>query len=361
MECVVKKVRQMKKEILLSIVAVAFLLTAYGSIHNNAKVVTKESVNEATEEELLLQTTAKVSEVQEKVGAITGAMETESVPEKEENAIEVIEEIQVESVQEAEETAEEVPEKIVDSEPPVINGVQEITVYLGDAISYKKGIKVNDNLDENVELTVDNSAVNRNAVGDYPVYYTAVDSAGNQASAQTVLHIVTKPEIKDADVWPLVDAVIAQVTTPEMSLWDKAYAIWEWCGTQIDYLAVEEKFSNEWEATYYGLQNRAGDCYVYYATYKIFMDRLGVPNLCVSRIKGESPHYWNLVNLGNGWYHSDCSPRRVGHVYKCFMQTDAQVQSYTDFYTERPNYYAFDTSAYPERGTEILFDGWQER
>ena len=146
-----------------------------------------------------------------------------------------------------------------------------------------------------------------------------------------------------------------------MALWDKAYAIWEWCRTQICYSAVAEDFDNEWEATYYGLKNRAGDCYVYYAAYKIFMDRLGVPNLCVSRINGESPHYWNLVNLGNGWYHSDCSPRKAGHIYKCFMQTDAQVQSYTDFYTERPNYYVFDTSVYPERGTEILFDGWQQR
>jgi hypothetical protein len=37
------------------------------------------------------------------------------------------------------------------------------------------------------------------------------------------------------------------------------------------------------------------------------------------------------------------------------MQTDAQVQSYTDSYPQHPNYYVFDTSLYPERGEEIIF------
>ena len=345
----------MKKVMLLGAVAIVFLLTAYGSVQTNTKATAMESVNQTVESENMQETTAQVSEQQEVVETSESVLteaETEIAEEGQEETLQNAEALTEESVTEA-------VEEVVDNEPPVIAGVQEITVYLGNAISYKKGITVSDNVDENVELSVDNSAVNRNAVGDYPVYYTAVDSAGNQASVQTTLHIVEKPEIKDTDVWPLVDAVIAQVTTPEMALWDKAYAIWDWCRTQITYAPVAKELENEWEATYYGLKNRAGDCYVYYATYKIFMDRLGVPNMCVSRVQGDSPHYWNLVNLGNGWYHCDCSPRKAGHVYKCFMQTDAQVQVYTEYYKERTNYYVFDTSAYPERGTEILFDGWQ--
>ena len=75
----------------------------------------------------------------------------------------------------------------------------------------------------------------------------------------------------------------------------------------------------------------------------------------VRRVGGTSDHWWNLVNLGNGWYHCDSSPRRKKDTYRCFMQTDIQIQAYTDSRPEHPNYYVFDETLYPERATEIVY------
>lgn len=257
--------------------------------------------------------------------------------------------------EEAEVVAEE-----TDTEAPVITGVQEITAYLGDSISYKKGISVTDNSDETVELKIDTSAVDVSTIGDYPVVYSASDSAGNMTSVDAVLHIIEQPGIGESDVAPLADAVISKVTTPEMSNWDKAYALWNWCRQNVKYSYSAGNRTSVWTGAYEGLHDRTGDCYTFYATYEVLLKRVGIETMKVSRIDDESNHWWNLVNLGDGWYHCDTSPRRIGHTYKCFMQTDEQIQQYTDFYTEKPNYYTFDTTLYPERGTVIVYDGWAQ-
>ena len=58
---------------------------------------------------------------------------------------------------------------VEDTEPPVITGVTEQTIPAGTSVSYKRGVTVTDNHDEDVELVIDNSAVNLNEPGDYPV------------------------------------------------------------------------------------------------------------------------------------------------------------------------------------------------
>lgn len=80
-------------------------------------------------------------------------------------------------------------EVIEDTEAPVINGVEELTVAAGSSVSYRRNITVTDNYDDEVELTVDNSEVNLNAEGDYRITYIATDSAGNEAKETTILHV----------------------------------------------------------------------------------------------------------------------------------------------------------------------------
>ena len=58
---------------------------------------------------------------------------------------------------------------IADTTPPVITGVQDQTVYVGDTISYKHGVTVTDDKDTDVELVVDNSGVDLETPGTYTV------------------------------------------------------------------------------------------------------------------------------------------------------------------------------------------------
>lgn len=249
------------------------------------------------------------------------------------------------------------PTETPDTTAPIIEGVTLLTVSLGDAVSYRKGITVSDDSGESISLQIDNSAVILDEIGIYPVIYSAKDSSGNETRVETTLSILEPSGVDVAYVISLADQVIAEQTTEDMSLWDKVYTLWSWCHKNIQYSYASGSRSSAYAGAYEGLHHRKGDCYAYYATFSVLLDRLGVENLCVAREGGQGNHWWNLVNLGDGWYHCDSSPRKREHRYKCFMQTDAQLMEYQNFYVEHPGYYSFDASLYPERETTPVFEG----
>lgn len=241
---------------------------------------------------------------------------------------------------------------------PVMTGVTNLTVEVGSNISYKRGVEVTDDSGESV-LEIDTSTVDLNTVGTYEVVYTATDPSGNTATQTIVVTVVNPPAVTEEQVNELADAVIASVITEDMTPYEKAWALWEWCHSQIKYsysAGNRGLLAGAWE----GLHDRRGDCYAYYATYEVLLTRVGIENMCVTRIGGDSNHWWNLVNLGDGWYHCDTSPRKLGHKYKCFMQTDEQIAAYEAIYTEiapeKHNYFTFESDLYPERATTIIYE-----
>lgn len=245
--------------------------------------------------------------------------------------------------------------EIIDTTPPVIEGVKALAADEGGNVNYKKDIVLSDNANGEIALEVDRDAVDMNVPGVYPVYYIASDLSGNTATAETSITVreVVAPE--EEAVNALADALIAKKITPEMSQYDMAYTLWQWCRKNITYTTTKGDRSSVWAGAYEGLYKKKGDCYTFFATYSLLLTRCGIENLCVARVGGTSNHWWNLVHIESGWYHCDTSPRRTGDHYKCFMQTDAQVQAYTESYPEHPNYYTFDPELYPERATEIIF------
>ena len=243
---------------------------------------------------------------------------------------------------------------IVDTTAPVITGAKDQAIYEGKSVSYKKGVEVNDNSGEEIELVIDKSKVDTNKVGTYPIYYSATDSSGNTVQVETTLTVKEKIIINEAYVRPMVEKIVKKVTNSSMSTWDKAYALYKWCANNIYYGSRGDRTSI-WTGAYEGIHDRSGDCFTYYATYAAMLEVAGIPHMKVSRVGGTSNHWWNLVNVGNGWYHCDSSPRRIGDSYICFMQTDAQVAAYTESYPEKPNYYTFDVNKYPERATTIVY------
>ncbi len=249
---------------------------------------------------------------------------------------------------------------VPDTEPPVISGVAPIVVAQYGTVAYKKTISLSDNSNGTVRLEVDASEVDLNTIGDYRISYTATDESGNQAIVFTTLTVREASVLeKQEAVEKAVDDLFAEILTDDMSMWTKVYKLWQWCRNNIKYTSDEGDMTNEYTGAYEGLINRKGDCYSYYATFKILLDKLGIDNLKCERKGGDSEHYWNLVNLGDGWYHCDCSPRRQGDTFYTFMQTDNQVKAYNHTYKERPNYYTCDWDAYPERSTTVIYDGWE--
>lgn len=227
-----------------------------------------------------------------------------------------------------------------DEEAPVIGGAVDFTVQKGASVSYKKMVAVTDNCPDGLELEVDASGVNLNEEGEYQITYTARDLAGNTAS--TTVKVTVIPATYDEDeVNRLADAVLERIITPEMSDMDKLEAIYNYTKSHIGY--INDSAKGNWvRAAYEGLSTGRGDCYVYACTAKVLLTRAGITNMDIAKIPDSTEHYWNLVDIGDGWYHFDTTPR-VDHP-TIFMWTDAQLMEYSKSHDNCHNY---DHEVYP--------------
>lgn len=240
-----------------------------------------------------------------------------------------------------------------DTEPPMVQAVN-FSVKVGGSVSYKTHVTYFDELDPMPELTVDNQAVDTNTIGEYEVVYTVTDSSGNRASSTAVLHVVDSV-VTEEEVSSLAAEVLADITTEDMTKMQKAYAIYRWVGGHIGYVDTSEK--QDWVTSAYdGLTRRTGDCYTYFAVAKALLTEADIDNLDVVKVKRyttSSNHYWNLINVGSGWYHMDCTPfHDVEH--NLFMVTDEEVHAWdiARGWAE----HNFDETLLPDRATESVQD-----
>ncbi|MDE5891919.1 MAG: transglutaminase, partial [Acetatifactor sp.] len=230
---------------------------------------------------------------------------------------------------------------VEDVEPPVIQGTQDLLIYVGDSISYRKNVTVEDNCPEGLQLTVDTGSVNLKEAGVYPVIYTAVDAAGNTTSVTVQLTVIARMYSIE-EVNALADAVLEGIITPDMSDRDKAWAIYTYIRRNVGYINHSEK--GDWaRAAYEGLVKHQGDCYVYACTAKALLTRAGIKNMDIAKIPTRLQHFWNLVDVGDGWYHFDTTPRSDHTVF--FLWTDAELMEYSNAHYRCHNY---DPELYPE-------------
>ncbi len=243
---------------------------------------------------------------------------------------------------------------VTDDEAPVISGAQNIEVFLGGTVSYRNGVTVTDNEDPNPTLTIDNSKVNLEEVGQYDVTYTATDASGNSSSVTIKLSVKKKPStsVDEEAVMELARGVLAKIVKESMTEREIAFAIYKWTYSNIMYTDSSDKSS--WvKGAYQGFKNRTGDCFTYFAVAKALYIAAGIENVDVEKSDtSHSRHYWSLINLGDGWYHVDCTPRKgSGDLF--FMVTDKELEAYS---SKHSNSHIFDKDAYPERATESIQD-----
>ncbi len=221
-----------------------------------------------------------------------------------------------------------------------------IDIIIGEAVSYKKAVGYSDNADSKAELKleIDNSKVDPNTVGTYKVTYTVTDTAGNYTTKTGEVYVMAeKPVYYDENVVnEKADEVLAQILKEDMTLRERAKAIYNWVHSKIGYINHSEK--GDWvRGAYEGLVKRQGDCFVYASTAKVLLTRAGITNMDIVKSQVNPSHYWNLVDLGEGWYHFDATPRKDKTVF--FMWTDAELMEYSQ---SHKNTHIYDASLYPE-------------
>lgn len=251
---------------------------------------------------------------------------------------------------------------IEDTQAPVIVGAKDLSVCVGDGISYRTGVSVSDNCDTPVTLTVDSSAVDSNQEGSYPVTYTATDGARNVTEITVTVYVYREAVTKEM-LWGLIDPVIAQNIPTSGSRELKARAIYNYVYSNIAYSDTSDK--NDWvRAAYEGQRTGKGDCFTYFALSKAFFERLGMDNMDIHRTEGlvTERHYWNLVNIGSTeaprWYHFDaCRIRGESPSLGCLM-TDAQLDAYSAQKTDASGvsnyFYAYNRAAYPATDVTVI-------
>ena len=252
-----------------------------------------------------------------------------------------------------------------DTEPPVIEGPHDLTVAVGMTLSYRSGVSAVDAVDGLVPFQIDASAVNLSQAGKYPVIYRAEDKSGNRAETTVTVTVVEVSGVNDDDptadvsgavepsfpplpevtqemVDEVSDQILAKIVTPSMSQWEQARAIYNYVHTHVKYVGSADKSS--WLiGAYVGFTRNRGDCYNYFACSKALLTRAGIPNVDLYRVGGGTDHYWQLVNVGNGWYHFDACPHPDSYPLNSFLLDEMAVREYTEKCAPiRSNYYVYD-------------------
>ena len=183
-----------------------------------------------------------------------------------------------------------------------------------------------------------------NEVGTYTVNYSATDHAGNTATASAQVFVMESgASLATADeVNALADEVLAQILTDGMTQKEQAYAIFRYVHDNISYIDSSPK-DNWIEGAYLGLVEHKGDCYVYAMTSKCLLTRAGITNMDIEKIPSTTRHYWNLIDIGEGWYHFDATRRKDGTEF--FYWTDAELMEYSNANDGSHNY---DPEQYPQ-------------
>lgn len=224
---------------------------------------------------------------------------------------------------------------IVDTQAPVISGIKNFTVYMGDTVAYRSGITITDDHDSEPKLTIDSASVDLNKVGKYTVTYTATDLSGNTTKKEATVEVREKTAnaVDIETVHTAADKLLATIVSDDMTQRQQVEAIYNWARTNCAYANHSDK-SDYLQGAYQMLTAKTGDCFNFFAVSKLLFDRLGIPNVDVRKVKnytGDSDHFWSLVSLDDGqtWYHFDSTPR-VGPGDDFCLVTDAFLDAYSD-------------------------------
>lgn len=227
---------------------------------------------------------------------------------------------------------------------PTISGADDITLMLGEEIDYRENVTAQDGSGTPILVEVDDAEVDIYTPGEYPLVYTAKDAQGNEAQAAVQVTVLTQEE---TDVYTMADEVLEGIITPEMTGKEKVKAIHKWVKNNLRYVGNADKISVI-DGAYTAFTRRRGDCYTFYAMGEVLLTRAGIENEGVERDKGETRHYWSIVNVGDGWYHFDTCPTPSNTGFDTSMFSESQAEGYTNAMGTWWSYYSYDTSLHPE-------------
>lgn len=237
--------------------------------------------------------------------------------------------------------------------------------YIGETVTYKSLVTVNG---KQPTLTVDNSKVNLDVAGSYPVVYTATDSTGKSVQYTLTLLVKSKEYTKEALMTLIEAKATALGMSKSMSKTELVQKIYEFVNdpsasgsnaniyfSDVSNTPTQKTLRTTWQADWIeeairtlSMNRMSGDCYTYYSVSKAFFEYFGIENYGIQRSASSTEagtHFWSIVNVGTvsspRWYYYDAT-RLAGNFSDgtnngCLM-TEAKLNSYktskggTEFY-----------------------------
>jgi hypothetical protein len=244
-----------------------------------------------------------------------------------------------------------------DTTPPTVSG-NDFQITVGESVSYKKQITYSDDKDPYPTVSVDNSGVDLETPGVYPVVYTVSDKSGNKTVLTLYLTVVAKqydPSTMEGYVYIEAQKILDRITTEDMTDLEVAYAIYRWTKNNIGYYGDTDK--SDWiKGAYDTLTTNCGDCYGFYAVAKALLTVAEIDHVdMVKDRQSESAtrHYWLLVNVGDGWYHFDTTRFRYPES-NFFMLTNEEILKWDETYY--PGTHTYITAGVPQVATKSIQD-----
>ena len=246
-----------------------------------------------------------------------------------------------------------------DTKAPTIEAPYTIQFEIGAPITFKKYIKVSDNCIGEIKTYVDDSKVNWDKEGTYPITIYAYDTIGNRSGIEIFVQILAASNnVSIKDLNKRIESICKTIITDGMTTEEKCRAIYKYVQSNIKYVS-ESKGTGYVEVAYNALDLKKGDCYSFFALSKAFLDYLEIPNMEIQRTEGmgKGTHFWNYVNIGTTtnprWYHFDTTELVYNYNVSGCLLTTKQVEAY-DKWREGVYFRHFDKTQYPTSATEII-------
>ncbi|MBR4184339.1 MAG: hypothetical protein IKQ87_01105 [Clostridia bacterium] len=198
-------------------------------------------------------------------------------------------------------------ETAADTVHPQIIGAHDIHYTRGRPLpDLLKDVSATDDVDGEIPVEVDDSAVDFDELGEYSIVYKARDRAGNYAQKTVKVYVdgYRGDQVTTEAVEAIADEVLAEILTDGMTNREKAEAIHDWIAVHMTYLPTPEVVDSIGklpQAAYIGFTEGNGNCYTLYAMGEILLTRAGIPNIPISNKDPE--HYWSLVKVDGEWLH----------------------------------------------------------
>lgn len=125
-----------------------------------------------------------------------------------------------------------------------------------------------------------------------------------------------------------VAELIQDLITPEMKDYEREWVIANYLASNLIYAPRDTDISHTMQGA---LMEGVAVCDGYAKSAMYLLNSIGVPTQFVTGTANGGPHAWNLVKLGDGYYHvdltwADSDEERIGKFYNYLNETDAYMK-----------------------------------